>query len=301
MTFKSKKIVLLALFSGLLFSMYPSLTLAMTCTGVTTYSIGTIDSRFLLTRDELKQDLSQAEQVWEIPLKRNQFAFQEKGGDITINLVYDTRQETSLKLAATNNKLTAINTGFDALTTQFNILASTTKDEQAKNAQDFILYKSHEDAYNSAVNAANSRGGATESEYTQLQAQQELLRTEFSSIKATENQLNLKVASLNTLSNLFKQLATVLNNFVANYNKTVASVGQFEEGVYKEVGSVRSILIYEYSNQNQLTRVLAHEMGHALGLDHVVDSSAIMYKVNKATNLSATDADVRELSRVCTL
>ena len=62
---------------------------------------------------------------------------------------------------------------------------------------------------------------------------------------------------------------------------------------------VETITIYEFSNTTKLVRVLAHEFGHALDLDHVEDEKAIMYEINKGTALKATDADVAELNSVC--
>ena len=49
----------------------------------------------------------------------------------------------------------------------------------------------------------------------------------------------------------------------------------------------------------KLVRLLAHEMGHAVGIDHVGDPEAVMYKLNMGENLTATATDLAELNKVC--
>ena len=270
-----------------------------TCTSPVTYSIDSIDTRFGLSRSEFLQDLSVAESVWEVPAKRSLFTYQETGGEVKVSLVYDSRQESADKLKATNKRLETIKTAFDALSTQYDRIALDTKAEQSKNVADIAVYKQQESAFNSSVEAANARGGATPTELADFQTHTTILTDTFTRLHANEVRMNEKIRALNSIAGLLLQLATVLNSYVAQYNTAINATPAFEEGVYTSAGNDQSIRVYEYLDRTQLTRVLAHEMGHALGLDHVADSTAIMYKVNKGTNLSATSADLTELQKAC--
>jgi predicted Zn-dependent protease len=60
------------------------------------------------------------------------------------------------------------------------------------------------------------------------------------------------------------------------------------------------ISVFEYDSEARLTRVLSHELGHALGLEHVEDPDAIMYKLNKSKNSIPTESDMAAVAALCT-
>jgi predicted Zn-dependent protease len=59
------------------------------------------------------------------------------------------------------------------------------------------------------------------------------------------------------------------------------------------------INIYEFDSRTALLRVLAHEFGHALGLDHNDNEQSIMHYLNSSTNLKPTKEDLAALREVC--
>jgi len=71
--------------------------------------------------------------------------------------------------------------------------------------------------------------------------------------------------------------------------------------VYERDADGERINIYQFESKEKLMRVLAHEFGHALGLDHVEDSQAIMYRLNNGVNQKLTEADISALSERCNL
>lgn len=138
-----------------------------------------------------------------------------------------------------------------------------------------------------------------QAQYDMLKAQYDELKTEIQNTRDID-QKNAKIDQLNALVPQLNALAERLNLSVETYNNTNDSHGEsFEEGLYSTDGTTTKIDIYEFSNRDKLVRVLAHELGHALGMEHVDDPKAIMYALNQGTNESATKADINELDIVC--
>lgn len=84
------------------------------------------------------------------------------------------------------------------------------------------------------------------------------------------------------------------------YNAIVLShEREFDQGEYTARAGNQSITIYEYGSHDALVRILAHEFGHSLGIEHVDDPEAIMYFMNESKSPTLTRADYDALSTTC--
>ncbi len=268
------------------------------CRSPITYSLGPVDSRFNMSEREVIASLKDAEAVWESTGK-DLFEYSERGGDVTVNFVYDRRQESTNVLKSTEAQIDLHKGAYDALREKYEALAALVKQERALYERNVSEYESREKSYNDTVTSWNRRGGAPQKVFDQLERERAVLAGALEKLGALEVQLNADIRELNALADELNNLIEALNLNVAHYNQVGESLGEFEEGLYQSSAGVQTIDIYEFSSRTLLVRVLAHELGHAIGIGHVADPKAIMYKINEGDDLSLAADDIAALEAVC--
>ena len=237
-----------------------------------TYRLGIIDNRFNVSPDEFLKDIQESEEIWEKPIAKNIFQFDQSGA-ISINLIFDERQELHSKIDSLEGQLQGGKSTLDSGIVQYDSLVAEFKQKLA--------------ALNEKISYWNNKGGAPRDVYEELKKEQ-------SDLQGQADKLNSMAKSLNKDTNQYNTQVGSLNKTVDTFNQVLQ--GKPEEGIWKPVE--KRIDIYFNFDHNELVHTLAHELGHARGLGHLQSESSIMYSFTNK-NIDASGDDVLAMNVVC--
>lgn len=265
------------------------------------YSIGNIDPRFNLSKDDLIKVLGTAGNTWGKPLNKKLFEY-SAAGDLKINFVYDYRQIATEDMAKIGVVINNDQSTYEILKAKYSSLKNSYLTEKTNNENLKAIYNTDKIAYEKDVVYWNSKGGAPRSEYTSLEQKRISLENQISMLNQSITTTNELAKTLNSAGEVLNKLIESLNLQVGKYNTTGSSVGKnFNQGEYISDSNGTEINIYQFNNADQLERVLAHEFGHALGLDHIKNPKAIMYYINEGSNQELTNDDLSALKKECNI
>ncbi|MEN9551746.1 MAG: hypothetical protein RI935_123 [Candidatus Parcubacteria bacterium] len=265
------------------------------CKSTMSYSIGSLDARFGLKPSDFKEYIEDAISVWEDASSKNLFSHKETGGDLTINLIYDARQERSVDIGYLILEVENSKDAANALKKEYSTLQEDYTAREKLFQDKALAFKAKLASYEADVKKYNDQGGAQESDYKIMMNRLELLNKESAILEEERKALLENVTLINTKINRY-------NEFVAYINVKIKSIQSISRKTFTEgrfTPYTNTIDIFLYTDKEKLERVLIHELGHALGIGHVEDTDSIMYYYNSGKGLSLSEHDKEELRAVC--
>jgi hypothetical protein len=243
------------------------------------------------------QITEESSSLWENALGKKLFQYNKEANqeDLTVNLIYDERQALTdqNKLLGTeieNTKDTAkkLELEYESM----KIIFLRIKDEYTSGVDNFTL---RQKKYNDTVAYWNEKGGAPQADYDALTLEKGQLQKVADTLTQKHNTLIAMLADINAKITRHNELIIFANE---NINENNSSANKkFTEGNYNS--GTNKIIIYQFTDDIKLKRVLAHEFGHALGIDHAKNNQSIMYAINSATTTDLSFEDIQALKAVC--
>ncbi|MBA4312418.1 MAG: hypothetical protein C0417_07290 [Chlorobiaceae bacterium] len=258
------------------------------------YKIGKLDERFDINKNRLIKIINQASKLWEEVVGLRLFVY-DSSAIFKINLIFDERQERLLNEKRIRSKIIKNGKSFDELRTIYDLaIASKEQLDMDYESKQFVLNKKLS-GHNAKVKYWNNQGGAPKTEYDFLQKDLADIDKTSKELNDIKEEINLKIEIINNVANNLNELSNQYNLDVKNYNGQFITVREFEKGIYDG----HNINIYEFENEKDLLITLVHELGHALGLNHVMNPNAIMYSKLEKQNIRNIQLTADDSIMVC--
>lgn len=264
------------------------------------YGIGEVDDRFSLDQKAFLEATMEAEAVWERGLGKDVFLYDPRS-PFQITAIFDERQKMTIEARELQDTVASYETESAEIGKErADLLARYERDKKRFEA-DAAEFNADLTEYNAEVSAWNRSGGAPKDTYEELEkTKKELENREQELVEASEALRSL-TERINSLAKTINTKAGDVNENIAEFRERYGEPRPFVQGLYTP--PLSSIEIFQFEGRDDLRLVLAHELGHALGIEeHVDDDSSLMYYLMGGQDMLApaiTEADVAAYVATC--
>lgn len=271
------------------------------CSEPLIFRVGEIDERFSITKKELVRLMDDAAKIWSDAVDETVIKYDEEG-DISVNLVYAEEQQLSDRERQHRDRLEHEEFSITVLESEYQRLNREYEAEVDQYDEDSRELQQTIDRLNEWVRQKNEQGGFTEQDMQQFERRKAEIDRVKLELAQWERRLKQKAAELNEKITFLNEKVEAKNRLVDEYNRQFPGERKFTQGAYEWTNNSRTINIFHFLDQDELRLVLAHEMGHALGIGHVSNPESVMNELMESQDqrkLELTEEDIQALQTVC--
>lgn len=271
------------------------------CSDPLTFRVGDIDERFLITDDELAGLIQDVAEIWSDAADTMVVVYDENG-DIAVNLVYAEVQQLSDREKQHRGRLEHEEFSITVLGNEYQRMNREYEAEVARYEEDSRNLQLRIDRMNEWVVQKNNEGGFNEQDLDQYENRKKEIDRVKRELARREITLEQRADELNEKIDFLNDKIERKNKLVDDYNRMFTGVRKFTQGAYEWTADSRSINIFHFIGRDELRLVLAHEIGHALGINHVQNPRSVMYELmgsQARPGIELTDEDIQALQNIC--
>ena len=276
------------------------------CSQPLRYTIGSIDPRFSITKPELEEAVETAVNVWNsgsetvLLAKREGDALQ---GDIIVQLVYDERQERTDLEIRFRERIRSQQIRLDRQQLQHEAKRESF-DRQSKEYRQFASRTSDRlEDLNEWVTEKNENGGFIGADLEEFTRRKNDVEEAQESVLQKQQELDRLARSINNEMDELNEKFDAHNKLIDQYNDEFAGDLRFAKATYQKTSDGGVVTVNQFINEKELVLILAHELGHALGISHLRQPESIMYsqmgKQQLNPSIQLTQSDMQAAEQLC--
>jgi len=251
------------------------------------WRIGKLDPAFNLTRMEAEAIGRHAAALWNDAVGKTLFVYNDVNG-FPINFSYDERQQEILRDTLLKSNIASydlvIDNHFDVMQFQEEDLRQQLQkfaQEKAKLAKDIASLERQL--------AAGVPTQKLENQRRQLVQRQNDLQTEAEWLNEQQEQLQWQQQNINATIRDRNDLLPTSQRPRVNFEMGLMQIDKMQ----------RTMTIFAFHSHKDLVLTMAHEFGHALGIDHTEAADSLMYMSFTTSQQDITVADLNAFSQQC--